>query len=586
MNPRFRLFVALALGIATLAGGQAFRENVRVGLLSVRLEVRGSDGRPVRDLKASEVKLRVDGKEVSVEGVDPTGGPTPERGSPSPDAAPVQTAAGTSAAPVAAGAAAAVSSAARSDLYLAILVDETSSNSFDRRDVYRQIQGFLRDKAAAGVHMMLERFDGRLWTECAWTTDMVRVLEAAKKMSKRAFDSRMPSPASLADETRNGRQARDVQQQVDLAARRSFDGILLALIQFPTDVPGKKGLVFITDGTPLMSPFDLALTLAHNASSRDSSSQRGQGIQQADAEDRARQIGAVLEEEALSTYAVFGAGAGADATWARRMAVITNKALELDIAFYPVDSEAIDRGTNPGVSSKWPGRSMPGVQGGSSLPDAGSMSARVAVAQSMETLASTSGGQTILVSNQLSDKLAGVATARDEGYLVTFRDPFAADHRFHRIEITVERPGVKITHRRGYRVLTDEERTLDAIVANLGVTETENPLHAKVSMEISSKDGGRDIVTMRLEYLQPPEAPGHEAGEREVRIWAVCSDDDGNRARPISRQARARRVPDQKPAAYADTFQLGLPPGPYIWSIALQDVPTGMISYLVARKVL
>jgi 2-iminobutanoate/2-iminopropanoate deaminase len=39
----------------------------------VRLNVRGSDGHPLQDLKASEVKLRVDGKEVAIEGLDRAG---------------------------------------------------------------------------------------------------------------------------------------------------------------------------------------------------------------------------------------------------------------------------------------------------------------------------------------------------------------------------------------------------------------------------------------------------------------------------------------------------------------------------------
>src|SRR6266542_3235844 len=39
--------------------------------------------------------------------------------------------------------------------------------------------------------------------------------------------------------------------------------------------------------------------------------------------------------------------------------------------------------------------------------------------------------------------------------------------RFHRIEISIERPGAKVAYRRGYRVPSDEERTLDTIIANL-----------------------------------------------------------------------------------------------------------------------
>jgi hypothetical protein len=293
----------------------------------------------------------------------------------------------------------------------------------------------------------------------------------------------------------------------------------------------------------------------------------------------------MLQDEALTTLSAFGAGS--DATWARRMGLITKKALELDIAFYPVDSEAPDRGTNPSVSSKWPGRSMPGVEGGAALPVSGSgMTARVAVAQSMSTLAETSGGQAILVANQFSDRMGTVVAERASGYALTFRDPTPGDFRFHKIEIAIERPGAKATYRRGYRVRSDEERTLDAIVANLNLPGAENPLHAKLSFEEVRKESGRNIIAMRFEYPRPPEAPGPGTSERDIQIWAICSDDEGNRAKPINRKSKAQSLSGEVAGPFADAIQLGLPPGPYTWSVALKDVASGLTSYLVVRKVL
>jgi len=90
-------------------------------------------------------------------------------------------------------------------------------------------------------------------------------------------------------------------------------------------------------------------------------------------------------------------------------------------------------------------------------------------------------GQAILVSNQFSDRLGAVVAERAAGYALTFRDPTPGDFRFHEIEIAIERPGVRATYRRGYRVRSDEEKTLDAIIANLNLRGAENPLQAKAS---------------------------------------------------------------------------------------------------------
>ena len=225
-------------GIAALASAQGFREHVRVGLVTVRLEVRGSDGRPLQDLKASEVKLKVDGKDVAGRRA---GSSRVRRSRRRAEAGRERDRARPGAGVPGRGAAPAAVPPPSPDLYLAILLDETSTDSFDRRDVHRQIESFLKGKMAPGVHVMLERFDGHLRTECPWTTDVSQLLAAAKKMSKRTFDSRMPSPAGLADEIRNGRKPKDIELEIDLASRRSFDGILQALIEFPSRRRGTQG---------------------------------------------------------------------------------------------------------------------------------------------------------------------------------------------------------------------------------------------------------------------------------------------------------------------------------------------------------
>jgi hypothetical protein len=266
------------------------------------------------------------------------------------------------------------------------------------------------------------------------------------------------------------------------------------------------------------------------------------------------------------------------------MAKITNKALELDIAFYPVDSEAVARGTNPGTDSKWASRAMPGVSGGSALPVSGSgMTSRVAVLGSMMTLAETTGGEAILTPENISNRLGAIAAARGSGYILTFRDPFPGDFRYHKVEISIDHPGAKASYRRGYRTRNDDERTIDAIVAHLEEPSRDNPLNLRASFDVLRKDGGRNIVQLKLEY-SPAEAPGSAAMERDVQIWAVCSDDSGNRATPIRRSAKAQRASDAKAPSYADSFQLGLPPGPYTWSIALKDGPTGVTSFVVVKK--
>ena len=128
---------------------------------------------------------------------------------------------------------------------------------------------------------------------------------------------------------------------------------------------------------------------------------------------------------------------------------------------------------------------------------------------------------------------------------------------------------------------SDDERTMDTVIANLEEPAGGNPFDLRLSFDTLRKEGGRNIVRMRMEYA-PREAPGSAELEREIRVWATCSDDEGNRAAPIVRDSMARRSGSD--ARFADALQLGLAPGPYTWSVAIKDVLTGVVSYAVVRK--
>ena len=564
MRQSRRLTFLAVLLAASFAAAQGVRERVRVGLVTVRLEAL-SDGKPIADLKASDLKLRVDGRDVPIEGLDAV----TESVAASPAApAPVSV-------PPAAAAPAAAPAPSDSDLYLAILVDETATKSFDRRDAARQIESFL--KSARGIHVMLSRFDGRLRVECPWTTDPARALQALSKIQKRTFDSRLPSPADLRAEIRNQGDVKELKKRIEVVGRRSFEAVMQMLLQFP-DVGGRRALAFVSDGTALIPPTDLAILLGDSeVAARDSQALGAQAFRSDDPMSSSG-IEALLQQQSLTSFIESG---NVDTSWSRRMAQITNKALELDIAFYPIDSEATDRGVNPGAGSKWPGRAMPGVSGVRGAPGNSGMSARVAVTQSMGLLADSTGGQAILVPHLAADRLGKLAASRTTGYLLTFRDPSPNDFRFHRIEIATSRPGSKLMYRRGYRMRSDDERTMDTVIANLEEPSGGNPFDLALSFYPVRQESGRHVVAMHMQFA-PKEAPGSAGQERDIQIWAICSDDEGNRAAPIVRSSKARET---APAgSFFDAIQLGLPPGPYTWSVAVKDVPTGVVSYAVARK--
>ncbi|HMF09260.1 MAG TPA: hypothetical protein VKJ00_09010, partial [Thermoanaerobaculia bacterium] len=192
-------------------------------------------------------------------------------------------------------------------------------------------------------------------------------------------------------------------------------------------------------------------------------------------------------------------------------------------------------------------------------------------------------GQAILLPRSISDRLGKVVAERGTGYLLTFHDPFPNDFHFHKIVLVASRPGLKLTYRRGYRIRSDDERTMDTVIANLEEPGGGNPFDLALSFQPVRSENGRHVVAMRMLYA-PKEASGPAESDREIQIWAICSDDEGNRAPPIVRNSVARPAEGGPVGTFSEAIQLGLPPGPYTWSVAVKDIATGVVSYAVVKK--
>jgi hypothetical protein len=206
------------------------------------------------------------------------------------------------------------------------------------------------------------------------------------------------------------------------------------------------------------------------------------------------------------------------------------------------------------------------------------MSPRLGVGQTMTTMALQTGGEAILQPTATAQKLSAQEAA--EPYLLTFRDPFPDDHRRHRVEIVTGKPGITLRYRRGYRTPTDEEETVDGVMVRLvGPARSSNPLAATVTVTRSVSA----TASLRLHVqFQPPAERGVEADEeRPVELLFANIDDEGKRSDPATWSGDAR--PTGSGNTIAADVDLKLPVRSYRWSIALRDVATGLVSYLVTE---
>jgi VWFA-related protein len=547
-------FAALAL-VALLgpfpAPAQTVRERVSVEVITLTIAARDAGSRPVPDLRAADLALTVDGKPVAIDtflAESRAGGAAPDAAAPDKPTAPAEAPAPATASPP------------LRPLEIAIIADESSTKSFDRRDVYDELSKFLSAPIPGSRRILVARFTvNGLVIECPWTSDTSEARAAIARLRSRPATERIPTAAELGA----GDGPPTYPLEVEYTRKRFFAAILQAFAAFP-ETSARKELILVSGGTLLARPEDLAGPLLASQQPADRpgrSSPRSREFFKSQQAERDR-----------GTFQLWSRAVSSVPSDALNSSDLVAKSLERDIVLVPIAAEAFDRGTNPGVDKKSPTRSTPGDGIG---PSDGSLSLHLAVAQAMMGIAEDTGGEPILVPRKTAARLVEIENR--SSFALTFLDPTSGDHKYHRIEITCRRPGVHIDYRRGYRIATEEERTLDRVVARfLQPQRDDNPLAVAASLSPAVSKNGRNLTRVSLRYSPPRESALTD--DRGVELVAVGEDRQGNRTEPIRWAGKSSRL---DAATFEATLDLGVPAGSFTWSLGVRDQPTGLVSYLL-----
>lgn len=498
---RLALILGLAAGSWPAASvAQTVREKAEIQVVTVRVTARDHSGKPVEDLAAVDLTLSVDGRKVAI---DTLSRETRASNAGSSTQA-VASAAGAPIAPaatVSARAAPAPPSAARQ---MALLLDESEAKSFDRRDVDDQLTKFLEQPGAAPRRILLARFDGsRLVVESPWSDSAAGALDAIARIRRHPTAERLSGTSDLMG-------TRTSLEELDANRSRLCRALLETLALFPPE-GGERQLVFSTGGTALMHSMDVADYLDKERLAQEQSSiPRSPQFEQFDAKQQ--------PERDTSAFALWSRSVNPGHV-GLTMRDVTAKAVELDVALVPIAAEPPDRDR----------RNMPGAFADNRTHDSGvsgsptgttpvgtlTPSYRLGVAQEMSTVASDTGGEPILLPGKTALRLAEIGDRA--AYELTFRDPIS-DPQLHRIELACRRAGVTLEYRRGYRIATEEDRSLDAVVARLVDRNRQGDPTVAASLADPHAEG-RKLTRVTVRFTPPRESQPVE--ERALRFVAV-----------------------------------------------------------------
>lgn len=545
-----------------------FGERVDVNIVNVEVWVTDKDGNPVNGLQRGDFEVREDGKGLQVVNFEAF---TQQGAKP---AAPATEPEKTATAP--------------EPMHLAIYVDNTFLLPAHRNRVLQQLRDFL-GRLAPEAEVMLVTEDPALKVRQPFTRDRAALLRTVDEIEKSSSlgVSHVSAKAQAIDtifnirEVNVGRGAQgkgpDDPCPPDLVqpARSYADvlrgdvlrslGAMTVLVNSLSGVPGRKALLLISDGMPVMPGEEIFQTLVEMCSPSGTSgtADAQAGGTTADGNYDASQ--AALDAQSYDTttaFRTFTAHANA-----QRVTLYTLEAGGLAGS----SAAAADLGPRERILQ------LPGIQ----TVETSNLQ------NSLFVLAGDTGGRAILNANDLGPSLAHIQEDFASYYSLAYSPPHSGDGRDHRIEVRVKRPGTKVRYRQSYRDKPALERVVDRTLASLLYGYEDNPLEIQVEIGDAAplEKTGRSVpVRLRIPLFRVTMLPTEKSFEGKLRLLVATSDAAGKRS-PI----RQVQVPISIPRLSALTalgqyyqyeVKLTLEAGEQHVAIAVRDEATTTTSFL------
>ena len=556
-----RLAAICLLGLAagsTVLPGQpqdTFQDSVDITVVEVDVAVTDRKGRAVTGLERSDFELYVDGERVEIANFARP-----------PAARTIESAAGSAAArSLPQGGPAPSDDSGAAPLTLAIYLDELNLHPPHRARLVRRLGAALEPLRRTRNRFLLVTMRDRLEILSPPTTDVEALLEAMAtrpKADPRAVEGFLARRRALQDVLNAKKLQGDMacsggamlavaRQHAHEQARRAAvaaDG-LADLVTTLSGVPGRKALLYVSDGLPQrpgISVFDYI----------------AQQMCPGDSRTMAESFGAMVEFDE-----------------SRRLQRIAAHANANRVTFFPLDAAGVRPGLAQSMSLDAPPSPM------------NDRLHRMDVQGGLHVLADETGGKLLTNSNDLAELLDDVSVQLAATYSLGFVPAESRAGDVQAIDVLLApdvRKGLRARHRASYRVKTRDERLAERLlsVANLG--STENPLDVTIGFQPSPPPDGKLhelVIEVDVPRTQLAKYSAGAAGSaRQLRLWLLAANRKNGARTPV----RQRMLPVDASAdlGAADSasfhFQVAmeLPEGRYDVAVGVRDEFTGITSFV------
>ena len=551
--PALALLLSLA-GSATLPAqpSQTFIDTIDVQVVEVDVVVTDGKGRPINGLKREDFELYVDGEPVEItnffesEILTQPAQPTDGSDTPTAEAAPAATGYADDPAP----------------LTIVLYMDDAHLFPPYRTRLLKRLKAAVEPWRSMNARFMLARFVNRLEVVVPPTRDLDAILEAAASRPKglaRAVQSQRSRQMVIQDLRRSTSfgGCQNIGQLLALArmhaneqatrAAIAADG-LADLTSTLAGIPGKKAIVYVSDGLPQQPGLSVFLYIAEELCPNAPGivSEANSEAQQYDQSNRFRRISAHANANRVTFYMLDAAG--------------IRTGLSQSMVF--------DRG-GPSFSNDrlhWMN-----VQGG------------------LHQLASETGGKALLNSNDMASLFEDVADQLASSYSLGFVPDERKLGAVRRLKVELApntANGRRVEYRRSYRDKTSDEQLAEQLMSVAYLGNSSNPLGVSVGLG-QTTPREKKVHRLPVSITVPEEAvlmrPGSGDPSGLLRLLLLAVEERKGGRTPV-RQMTVE-VGDSSDVAASDgvyrfEVAVSLPENDYQVVVGVRDETTGEISLI------
>ncbi len=589
--------VGLALFGLLLAAGAApaqdYGETLEVNVVTVDVEVRDAQGRPVTDLQRGDFQLFEDGRRVELTNFERVSrGAAP----PAPSAAVVPAAPTTAATPTA--------QAADAKGHVVVYVDNIHLRPASRTRALRQVRDFLAQGLAGERVLIAAQGKGGFSVRLPFSSDPAAVaaaLDAVDELTAHGHEVELARVSAVQALVTIQKQniiqgtpcAHNVLGPVEGFAEstrqntRATLGQLAYLVNSLAGLPGRKALLYVSDGLPLQPGQELFEVLFQICAGGAATS----GVGYTSQPDSGGERGMPKPSEGGFGIPMLDTTGDASTYQAQSAALdaarydLTNDLRRLAahasahrVSLYTLQASGLSTLGSDGPRS--------GDEGLLAIPAVVSMTA-ANVKDPLVYLAHETGGRAIIDTNDFTRDLARMREGLGTYYSLGYTPSHRGDGREHRTEVKVKRPGVRLAYRRNYRDKPVLEQAADRMLAALIHGYEDNPLGVAVEMlPPKPLDGGRQLVTARLlvPLFKLATITREHVYEGKLRVLVMIGEPGGGRSALRQLEVPLRVTEAEVLTAFGKSFAydvgVELGKGEHLLALSVRDELGGTTSYL------